>query len=108
MLTLFHGLINLFPAGILFRGAISVGDIFVNPENNKFFGPALLEAKKIESEIGAPCLALSDSVAKTNKDSKNVASQNTPEQEEGYLESLPAEVKVGSKGTKYRWHFQSC
>lgn len=103
VLALSHGLINLFPAGIMFRGAISVGDIFVDLENNKFFGPALLEATRIESEIRAPCIALSDSVIKANKDPKYVASQNTPEQEEGYLESLLAEGKVGSKGTKYRF-----
>lgn len=103
VLALSHGLMNLFPAGIMFRGAISVGDIFVDPENNKFFGPALLEATKIESEIGTPCIALSDSVIKTNKDPKYVASQNTPEQEEGFLESLLAEGKVGSKSAQYRF-----
>ena len=33
VLALSHGLMNLFPAGIMFRGAISVGDIFVDPED---------------------------------------------------------------------------
>ena len=103
VLALSHGLIKLFPDGIMFRGAIAVGDIFVDPENNKFFGPALLEATRIESETGAPCIALSDSVIDTNKDPKYVAAQNTPEQEEGYLESLLAEGKVGSKGAEYRY-----
>ena len=103
MLALSHGLINLFLAGVMFRGAISVGDIFVDSDNNKFFDPALLEATKIESEVGAPCIALSDSVIKTNKDPKYAAFQNTPEQEEGYLESLLAEGRIGSKSTKYRF-----
>lgn len=103
VLALSHGLITLFPADIMFRGAITVGDIYVDPDNNKFFGPALLEVTKIESEIGAPCVALSDSVIKANKDPNFVSFQNTPEQEEEYLESLLAEGKVGSNGTEYRY-----
>ena len=103
VLSLAHALISLFPVGIMFRGAISVGDIFVDPDKNKFYGPALLEATKIESEIGAPCVALSDSVINANMDPHYVASQNTPRLEEEYLEALLADGVVGSKGNEYRY-----
>lgn len=63
---LFHLIVlqvRLIQEGVLLRGGMTVGDIFINKDENQVFGPAMIDAYKLESSLAIqPRIVLSPQV----------------------------------------------
>jgi hypothetical protein len=63
--------------GLLFRGGISYGDVFIDKKENILFGPAINEAYLLEGEAVVPRIIFSKTIEHYYFQKNNVEYQNT-------------------------------
>lgn len=91
ILALAHALITLFPYGILFRGALTIGEVFADAAKGQIFGPALVQAVEIEARISEPCIAVSEEVLDSASCPHIRAEHNSAEEEQEFVQHFIAD-----------------
>lgn len=85
VLDMLHLQMDLLSKGILLRGGITVGNLY--HRDNIVFGPAMIEAYKMESECAKyPRIIVDENIYERAK--KNCPEQNTEEMEIEYIDEL--------------------
>lgn len=101
LVDLLHAQIELVGLGVLVRGGVTVGEIFVGEAGDAtFFGPALIRAYEIESQEAIfPRIVVGEEALAEHRSNKALRSEgNTLKYE---LEAIDKLLAVGEDGTRY-------
>lgn len=96
--SLVHMQMELVNQGILIRGGISIGNVFV--AKNRIFGPAFINAYELESKFANfPRIIVSPELVNSVGDDHLLINENhTPEEERAYLRN---QLAIGDDGLCY-------
>jgi hypothetical protein len=101
LVDLLHAQIELVGLGVLVRGGVTVGEIFVGETGDAtFFGPALIRAYEIESQEAIfPRIVVGEEALVEHRSNKALRSESNTLKYE--LEAIDKLLAVGEDGTRY-------